>query len=145
MVCAVLALLVPVTFISYWRSSARLPADSVALSRLPQRTVTLRLAVPGSAGATLVLIDGSRSTLALPGQPPIQLGARILADSIVLDVIGPDSAGVTGVLFTSQMRPGSRVRVKRPYPFDLEWPVSEPTTPTQTVAPQQALPAAHSQ
>jgi hypothetical protein len=98
-----------------------------------ERTATLRVVVPGFAAATLVLTDGTRSTLAVPGRPPLDLRAKLAESRLELEVLGVDAAGSNVVLLSTVMAPGTRVGVKRPYRFDIEWPPSH-TSSTDTTS-----------
>jgi len=106
-------------------SSASAPADVPRAVPHVQRAVALRIAVQGYTDAALVVTDGKRSTIAWPGRPAIQLDAKISTDRMTLDIIGPGSDGKDVVLFSTELSPGARITVKRPYAFELEWPVAE--------------------
>lgn len=134
-VAAGLSAIALLTAVLQWRPSP--PAGVARTARSPkvERTVTLHVAVPGSAAATIVVTDGRRATLAVPGRPTIELGAKVGGNRLELEVIGPDSAGRNAVLFSSMMAPGTRVGVKRPYRFDIEWPQSEANSPPASPSP----------
>lgn len=106
-------------------TSASAPTDAARPSPRIQRAVALRIALPGTAAAGLVLTDGKRSTIAMAGRPVIQLDAKIGTDRMTLDIIGPGSDGKDRVLFSTELSPGTRIAIKRPYAFELEWPAPE--------------------